>query len=74
MVFHAATNNLKDIVPSASLQPGGVFTFHASLVGWLTVALLWCAAAVFLASMPRNTTDNSEADRPRIPPPVAQLS
>jgi membrane protease YdiL (CAAX protease family) len=52
MLLHAAINNSKDIVPSAT--PGGTNTFglSASLVAWLTVALLWVCAAYFLARMP----------------------
>lgn len=53
MLFHAAGNNFKDLVPSALPQPLGVFTLHASRVGWLTVALLWSAAALFLTTMPK---------------------
>lgn len=51
MLLHAAVNNAKDIVPSAT--PGGVGTFGlaASGVAWLTVALLWIGAAWFLARM-----------------------
>jgi hypothetical protein len=51
--MHAAFNNLKDIVPSATLGANNVFTLHASLVAWLTVAVLWICAAAMLASMPR---------------------
>ncbi len=51
MLMHAAVNNSKDIVPSA--VPGATQTFglSASLVAWLTVALLWICAAYFLARM-----------------------
>ena len=51
MLMHAAVNNSKDIVPSA--VPGGTNTFGlgASLVGWLTVAVLWVCAAYFLVQM-----------------------
>lgn len=54
MLLHAAVNNTKDIVPSAI--PGGTntFGFHASLVAWLTVGLLWLCAAYFLMRMPRS--------------------
>ncbi|HEY6253264.1 MAG TPA: CPBP family intramembrane glutamic endopeptidase [Candidatus Angelobacter sp.] len=53
MLLHAAVNNTKDIVPSAT--PGGTNTFgiHASLVFWLTIGLLWLCAAYFLIRMPR---------------------
>ncbi len=51
MLLHSAVNNSKDIVPSA--VPGGTktFGFSASLVAWLTVALLWACAAYFLVRM-----------------------
>lgn len=52
MLLHAAVNNTKDIVPSAT--PGGTNTFglHATLVAWLTVGLLWLCAIYFLVRMP----------------------
>jgi membrane protease YdiL (CAAX protease family) len=55
MVMHAAVNNAGGIVPIAA--PGGTSTFglsasSTSLVGWLTLALLWIGAAWFLARMP----------------------
>jgi hypothetical protein len=54
MLLHAATNNTKDIVPSAT--PGGagrVFGVHASTIAWLTAALLWIVAAGCLVWMAR---------------------
>ena len=51
MLFHAAVNNLKDIVPSAVAGATDAFSFNASLVGWLTVGLLWLSAAYFLVQM-----------------------
>lgn len=53
MLLHAAVNNSKDIVPSAT--PGGTRTFglHASLPAWLTVALLCLCAACMLFQMRR---------------------
>lgn len=54
MLLHAAINNTKDIVPSAVTGATQPFTFHASLVGWLTTVLLWIAAAIFLRTMPKN--------------------
>lgn len=44
-------NNLKDIVPSAQPGAANAFTFSGSLVGWITVALLWIAATYFLFEM-----------------------
>ena len=51
MLFHAAVNNLKDIVPSVMPGASNPFVFNASPVGWLTVAFLWIAAAYFLFQM-----------------------
>lgn len=51
MLMHAAMNNSKDIVPSASLGGTGTFGLHASLVAWLIVAVLWVCAAYFLVQM-----------------------
>lgn len=53
MLLHAAVNNTKDIVPSASPPATTSFTFSASLVGWLTVALLWIPAGYFILQMRR---------------------
>jgi len=53
MLLHAAVNNAKDIVPSALLGATNTFGVSASLVAWLTVALLWMCAAYFLATMRR---------------------
>jgi uncharacterized protein len=52
MLMHSAVNNTKDIVPSAANPPPGVFSLHASLVSWLTLAILWAGAAYFLRQMP----------------------
>ena len=49
MLLHAAVNNSKDIVPSATPGASDTFALRASLVAWLTVALLWACAAYFLA-------------------------
>jgi CAAX protease family protein len=59
MLMHAAVNNTKDIVPSA--VPGAVnpMALSASLVGWLTVILLWICAGIFLARMPGWDTQRS---------------
>src|SRR6185503_15289953 len=51
MLLHAAVNNLKDIVPSGTPGATNPFVLNASLVGWLTVLLLWIAAAYFLYQM-----------------------
>lgn len=51
MLMHAAINNTKDIVPSADPGATNSFALSTSLVGWLTVGLLWMAAAYFLVRM-----------------------
>jgi uncharacterized protein len=53
MLLHAAVNNSKDIVPSATPGATNTFGFHASLVAWLTVTVLWICAAYFLVQMPK---------------------
>jgi membrane protease YdiL (CAAX protease family) len=53
MLLHAAINNTKDIVPSALPGATNSFSLTASLVGWITVALLWIMAVYFLARMPK---------------------
>jgi membrane protease YdiL (CAAX protease family) len=63
MLFHAAVNNTKDIVPSATPGARSTFTLHASEVGWITVALLWTFAAVLLFAMRRvRQVPGGEAD------------
>jgi membrane protease YdiL (CAAX protease family) len=53
MLLHAAWNNSKDIVPSSMPGATGTFGLGASLVGRLTLALLWVCAAWFLFDMPK---------------------
>jgi membrane protease YdiL (CAAX protease family) len=57
MVMHAAVNNTKDIVPSATPGATDSFTFHASPVAWITVVVLWIAAVFFLADMPSRSQE-----------------
>jgi hypothetical protein len=57
MLFHAAVNNTKDIVPSAVPGATNSLSFDASLVGWLTVALLWICGAYFLVRMGQATLE-----------------
>ena len=52
MLMHAAVNNAKVIVPSATPGDSDPFGSSASLVAWLTVTLLWVCAGAFLARMP----------------------
>lgn len=51
MLLHAAVNNTTGIVPSGVPGAADPFAFSASLVAWLTTALLWIAAAFFLVRM-----------------------
>lgn len=51
MLLHAAVNNTKDLVPSAVAGATNPFSLSASLVGWLTAALLWVCAAFLLLRM-----------------------
>lgn len=53
MVFHAAINNTKDIVPSASKASASPFTFNASPIGWITLALIWVVAFYAIYTMTR---------------------
>ncbi len=53
MVFHAAINNTKDLVPSASKASASPFTLHAGPIGWISVALIWIAALYVLYAMTR---------------------
>ena len=51
MIFHVAINNTKDIVPSAVQGAANPAALSTSVTAWLTVALLWTAAAYFLIQM-----------------------
>jgi membrane protease YdiL (CAAX protease family) len=51
MLMHSAINQTKDIVPSAAAGATNSFTFNASIVGWMTVAVLWSGAGYFLFCM-----------------------
>ena len=51
MLMHAAVNNIKDIVPSAVNGTTEAFALNASLIGWLTVVVLWICAAYLLIRM-----------------------
>jgi len=53
MLLHAAVNNSKDIIPSALPGATHVFSLNASLVAWLTAAVLWICAGYFLVKMPK---------------------
>ena len=62
MLLHAAVNNTKDIVPSAVPGASNSWSLHASLVGWLTLAVLWLCAVVFLYDMRRDTSVSGLAE------------
>lgn len=51
MLMHAAINNTKDIVPTASVASAHPFTLNTSLMGVLTLGVLWLSAAYLLARM-----------------------
>jgi uncharacterized protein len=53
MLFHSATNNTADIFPSATPGATNTLGLSASLLAWLTVALLWISAGYFLLRMPK---------------------
>lgn len=53
IVFHAAINNTKDIVPSASKASESPFTLNTSPIGWITLALIWIFALCFIYTMTR---------------------
>jgi hypothetical protein len=60
MLMHAAINNT-DIVPSGVAGATNSFPFNASIVGSMTVVVLWVCAAFFLVSMRRSETQRSVA-------------
>lgn len=64
MLLHAAVNNAKDIVPSATPGASDSFGSSASLVAWLTVTLLWICAGALLARMPDVRFSNRAPDSP----------
>ncbi len=51
MVFHAAINNTKDIVPSATEASASPFTLNASPIGWTTAILIWVLAFYLIYAM-----------------------
>jgi membrane protease YdiL (CAAX protease family) len=53
MVFHAAINNSKDIVPSASKASASPFTLNASPIGWISAAVIWVIACYLIYAMTR---------------------
>ncbi|HWC17544.1 MAG TPA: CPBP family intramembrane glutamic endopeptidase [Terriglobales bacterium] len=53
MLMHASINNTSDIVPAAQAAAANPFSLNASLILWLTTALMWVAAAYLLSHMPK---------------------
>jgi hypothetical protein len=66
MLFHAAVNNSKDIVPSPMPGLHHVFGFEASWVAWITLGLLWLSAIGCLIAMP-----SADRIQPRLDAPEA---
>jgi CAAX protease family protein len=54
MLMHAAINNTTGIVPSGNTGGTNPWILRTSLIGWTTIALLWIAAAFFMARMPKS--------------------
>jgi hypothetical protein len=54
MLFHAAVNNTKDIVPSATPGTHALLSASASLQAWLAVAVSWACAVLILVWMARS--------------------
>jgi len=53
MLFHAAVNNTKDVVPSATPGAHAVFSPAASALAWTGAALLWACTLLLLRAMQR---------------------
>jgi membrane protease YdiL (CAAX protease family) len=51
MLFHAAVNNTKDIVPSGDPAASNPWSLSRSHVAWLTALLLWLVAGYCLVRM-----------------------
>ena len=54
----------KHIVPSALATLGNPWQLRASLAGWLTLAILWLFALIFLYDMRRDATVAALAEIP----------
>jgi membrane protease YdiL (CAAX protease family) len=76
MLIHAAINNTTGIVPS-SVPAANPWALTTSLVGWITIILLWICAGYFLLRMPEGpvgtgpTRAISPAEPGRLPSPPA---
>jgi membrane protease YdiL (CAAX protease family) len=64
MLMHSAINQTKDIVPSHLDGATNSFTLNASVVGWLTVSVLWLGAGYFLFRMRRSAQGRGHAIEP----------
>jgi uncharacterized protein len=53
MLMHSAVNQTVGIVPSSVANASSPLALRASLIGWLTDAILWVSAAYFLVRMGR---------------------
>ena len=54
MLMHGASNQTRNIVPSAVPATAHALTLSTYLPAWLTVMLLWIAACYFLFRMPNS--------------------
>ena len=66
MLMHSAINNTKDIVPTGARPPGNPFSLSASLMGWITAALLWICAGYLLLRMRKLGDYARPASTPRM--------
>lgn len=69
MLFHAAVNNTKDIVPSAVVGASNLLALSTSPVAWITVGLLWVVAAVLLFRMRTTNVGRNGPQARRTPRP-----
>jgi len=53
MVFHAAINNTKDIVPTASKASASPFTLNTSPIGWISLTMIWIVVFYVIYAMTR---------------------
>ena len=74
MLMHSAINQVTGLVAAAGAPSAHPWTFTASQLSWLTLALLWLCATYFLWRMPRRLPCRSQlASAPALrPPPAAQ--
>jgi len=66
MLMHSAINNTKDIVPTGARPPANPFSLSASLMGWITAALLWICAGYLLIRMRKLGDYARPASTPRM--------